>query len=107
MKPDTAGPGGQAFDQLDERLDDVFEVLAHAYRRFVLVYLASEGREADPRSIAVSLARYDEETTVDRAHLSLRHAHLPKLEAARFVEWDGVVRLREEAERALEILGVA
>lgn len=104
MVPDTASPGGQAIDQLDDRLDDVFDALAHAYRRFALVYLDGSSQPVSSRSLAVSLAEWDEGASVDRVHSSLHHAHLPKLESAGFVDYDDAVQLREEADRALAVL---
>lgn len=108
MTSDTASPGGTAFDQLDEKLDDVFDALAHAYRRFALVYLAGENGPVPARSLAASLADWDDEVSVERVQITLQHVHLPKLQAVGFVDYDSDaddVALRDEANRPLALLG--
>lgn len=60
------------------RLDDLFDVLTHRYRRRLLVALLY-----DPRT---ALEIPDESTQA--SEVEFHHVHLPKLEEQGFIEWD-------------------
>lgn len=82
-----------------EALDALFEVLADAQRRSVLVYLDErDGNVAAFTDLIDALA--DEDASTDereRIATRLRHAHVPKLAASGLVEYDDrsdVVRYR-------------
>jgi DNA-binding transcriptional ArsR family regulator len=81
--------------------DEVFRALAAGTRRAVIQHLlAQSGKERVtnlPASItqADSIGALDDETVEadggtdrDRAHLHLKHVHLPRLEAAGLIDWD-------------------
>lgn len=102
--PDTAGTGGAAGEELSERRDDLFEALAHRYRRFVLVYLHGADSPVSPRTLAEAIAARVDETSGERVLLLLHHTHLPKLAAAGCVEYDDDVRLADAARPALDLL---
>lgn len=68
------------------RLAEVFQALAHPYRRQLLVALLDhnpqDDSDVDPLDIFVS----DGES--DAFETELRHSHLPALEAKGFITWD-------------------
>jgi hypothetical protein len=69
----------------DDSLDELFELLSHEYRRYILWALADpDGRTDEP--IGTTLFAGDDEPDILR--LELRHNHLPKLDDAGLVDWD-------------------
>lgn len=89
-------------------LDATLDVLSHSTRRYVLWYLDRESDAVSVATLASAVASWragdgrtdgeqtdeqtsDEESAIDpdarrRAHLSLRHVHLPRLESAGLIE---------------------
>lgn len=79
--------------------DDLFDALAHGRRRRVLRSLAAARLPVDVEALARDVAAREHggsadsrETVpaeaVERVHVSLHHAHLPKLDAAGLVDYD-------------------
>jgi hypothetical protein len=72
-------------DRDDDSFDELFEVLSHEYRRYILWSLADpDGRTDEP--IRTTLFAGDDEPDILR--IELRHNHLPKLDDAGLVDWD-------------------
>lgn len=74
-------------EQSDERMDIVFDVLAHPYRQTIVRTL---DREA-PMSLAELAERLYEArelASVQRAKVALVHHHLPRMEDAGVVDYD-------------------
>lgn len=72
-------------DSDDGSLDELFELLSHEYRRYVLWTLADpDGRTDEP--IRMTLFAEDDEPDILR--IELRHNHLPRLDDAELVDWD-------------------
>lgn len=70
---------------LSPSLDPVFDALADGYRRRLLLALL----DCSPRNAADALESADEsDGDVSAMRVEMRHCHLPKLEAAGFIEWD-------------------
>lgn len=72
--------------QTTERLSEVFDLLVHPYRRYVLYHLTHESKEVTIDALATAIAKWDkDETKADWGAKSndvetiLRHVHLPKL----------------------------
>jgi len=84
--------------RLDERTvtDALFESLAHGTRRRVLRYLDALGGPTTLRQLVTALVGEESSRSLDaepqgrndRILLSLRHVHLPKLQAAGLIEWE-------------------
>ncbi|WP_251342087.1 DUF7344 domain-containing protein [Haloplanus halophilus] len=72
-----------------ERLDAVFDVLADARRRRILRVLidADEDATTVPALAEALSAREPERPPTDRLVVSLRHVHLPKLDASGVVDY--------------------
>jgi len=64
------------------RMDEMFATLADRERRRVLLALLEHNPQ--PEVIGVGSDDFGD----DRRLLQLTHAHLPKLEAAGYIEWD-------------------
>lgn len=86
----------------------VFGVLSDARRRVLLRYLLERDRGAAVATIAKHVAATEHDgpgsaapdDAIDRAHVSLYHHHLPKLEDGGLVEYDrdrNLVTLTEQA----------
>jgi len=73
----------------EERLDAVFEVLADARRRRIIRILRTQDGDTIPvPALAQALAsREPGESEPDQLTISLRHVHLPKLDATGVVEY--------------------
>jgi hypothetical protein len=79
--------GNRTHGTEDDHLDALFGVLADARRRRVIRILDDADADVTPVSaIAESLATR-EATPTDRLVVSLRHVHLPKLDAAGVVDF--------------------
>lgn len=78
----TEGPK----DGDDEAMDELFEVLSHEYRRYILWMLADAEDRTDEPTRRTLFAGGDDEP--DILHLQLRHNHLPKLDDYGLVDWD-------------------
>jgi hypothetical protein len=81
--------GGNRHRTDDERVDAVFEVLADARRRRVVRILRThDGDTTSVPALAEALAsREPGDPDPDRLVVSLRHVHLPKLDATGVVEY--------------------
>lgn len=82
------------FDVGDDRRDQLFDVLSHPYRRFVLDNLLSVEMPVPVRELSADLAEW-ETSASDRSgekrstiEISLVHNHLPKMAEAEFIEYD-------------------
>lgn len=69
-----------------DRLDSLFETLAHRHRRHVLTVLADEAQSDSDRVELDELARGLADRT--RFRIALHHQHLPVLERAGYIEWE-------------------
>ncbi|MFB6196634.1 MAG: hypothetical protein ABEI80_10715 [Haloplanus sp.] len=88
--PTVSESGSEQYRQPDEdRLDVVFEVLSDARRRRIIRILRTdEYRTPTVTALAEALAsRESRDASADRLVGSLRHVHLPKLDAADVVEY--------------------
>jgi hypothetical protein len=84
----------------DNSLDELFELLSHEYRRYILWTLADpDGRTDEP--IRTTLFPGDDEPDILR--IELRHNHLPKLDDAGLVDWDPEAETLERGPRFEEI----
>lgn len=76
--------------------DTVFELCSDRYRRIVLAILAGEQRSLTLDDLAKTIVKLTHETplrevsgeTIAGVKTSLYHIHLPKIEAARLIEFD-------------------
>lgn len=95
-------------------LDTVYETLGHPRRRY-LCYTLLEDREWTLREVARKVAAWEHDVSEDevpnreseRAHVSLYHAHVPKLVDEGVVEFDATtetIRAGENAEQVLAAL---
>lgn len=98
------------------RLDEIFEALSHQHRRFILYYLRNH-EVVSVDELARGIAAMEAECPPDAvsAHENERmvtrlvHTHLPKLEDARFIEYDRrsrTVRYTEPPTLLTKILSV-
>lgn len=95
-------------EEPDDSLNDLFEVLSHEYRRYILWALANpDGRTEE----GIDTSRFmSSENEPDILQLELRHNHFPKLDDYGLVDWDPETEtLRrgprfEEAEPFLELI---
>jgi len=79
------GVGGNRYEE--GRVDAVFDVLSDARRRRVVRVLRDHGDATPVSDLAAALAvREPGEHEPERLTVSLRHTHLPKLEATGVVE---------------------
>lgn len=70
-------------------LSELFEMLSHRYRRRVLVAVAEhDPRDDDISEESVADGQTEGDETLEDVVLQFHHVHLPKLEAAGFIEWD-------------------
>jgi len=77
-----SSPGGDC-------LDEVFAALGHRLRRRVLLRLL----DRPSTSIDDLLPAHEGNEHRDRVEVQLHHAHLPTLDDADFVDWDGERRI--------------
>ena len=85
--------------------DAWFDLLADGLRRRLLLDLTAEA--PPPASLAVPEDLVREEEDPERLHVQLSHIHLPKLAAARVIEWrpgSEVVSTGPAFERMLPLL---
>jgi DNA-binding transcriptional ArsR family regulator len=90
----------------EERVDAMFDVLADARRRRVVRILRSREVPISASALAAALAeREPGDPDPDQLVLSLRHVHLPKLDATGVVAYDpDRSRIRYDAPALLERL---
>lgn len=77
--------------------DEVFELLKSTRRRYALHYLLHEGSPGDLSTLATHVAAWEYETTPEelmpkqrkRVYIALYQTHLPKLEDAGIIDFDG------------------
>jgi hypothetical protein len=72
-------------ERTDDSLDELFELLSHKYRRYILLTLATPDDRTDEPVEMTLFAGNDEP---DILRIELRHNHLPKLDDAGLVDWD-------------------
>lgn len=73
---------GFASDLLHPRVDQMLEIMSKRHRRLVLLLLQQETIK-----LASDGIRY-ENSEAEVPNIELTHNHLPKLEAAGYIEWD-------------------
>ncbi|MDS0474671.1 hypothetical protein [Natrinema sp. 1APR25-10V2] len=77
--------------------DTVLELCRHPHRRTVLAVLAQQKRAITIQDITKTIAKHTHEAplteasgeTLTRIQHSLHHVHLPKIEAAGVIDYDG------------------
>lgn len=74
------------------RLTEVFDILMHPYRRYVLYHLTHESEVATIDTLATAIANWErDETSINwgaeskKIETALRHMHLPKLADANLI----------------------
>lgn len=77
---------GRPNDDSGDSLNDLFEVLSHEYRRYVLWVLADPDNRAGEAIDTTQFTGPDGEP--DILQLELRHNHFPKLDDYGLVDWD-------------------
>jgi hypothetical protein len=68
--------------------DRVFEALADADRRHLLSVLAAAGEDDAPLTVPDDVVEQAPDADADALATRLHHAHLPKLAAMDYVEWE-------------------
>lgn len=101
------------FDDPDEELDEIYEILGNRRRRIVLRYL-NEKRRANLSDMAREIAAIENKKSVGqvdeseggRMYIALYQVHLPRLEEANIVEVDedNDVRIKKDARKFLEYM---
>lgn len=97
------------FDAGGERKDQLFDVLSHSRRRFVLDTLQSVEIPVSVGDLVTELARWESERPdpsgdrKDAVELALVHTHLPKMADAGFVRYDALGRTVRLADRTEEV----
>ncbi|WP_226041797.1 ArsR family transcriptional regulator [Natrinema sp. DC36] len=109
-------------EQTQSGMNEMFDLLRHPYRRYVLYHLTRESETVDFDTLASSLANWDagqpEESRTSSAtiEVQLRHMHLPKLADAglitfaqerQSIELDGINRGGQFIDQAAHIDGYA
>lgn len=96
------------FDSGGDRRDELFDVLSHPRRRFVLDNLLTVEVPVSLETLATELVEW--EAPLDRSggetgavELSLVHKHLPKMDETEFVEYDAAERTVTLADRTDEV----
>ncbi|ELZ46318.1 hypothetical protein C464_10903 [Halorubrum coriense DSM 10284] len=77
--------------------DELFSLLSNPRRRFILQYLNKNPESIRLQALATEVAAWENETDPEeltdkeqkRLYVSLHQTHIPKLEAAGIVEYDG------------------
>lgn len=79
-------PGGEAVASSNTSLDEIFDVLTHPYRRYVLYYLRAHSEVVTIDTLTAMLANeLDGSSTpaesgpTEHVEVALHHTHLPKL----------------------------
>ncbi|UPV74296.1 hypothetical protein M0R89_17385 [Halorussus limi] len=96
MENEASETNGLGFEVGGDRQDELFSVLSHPYRRFVLQHLQTADSPIPVAELTTELVAWersqseigrsgDERT---RVGVSLVHNHLPKMADARVVEYD-------------------
>ena len=85
MTRDSSDHAG-SLQATETELDRAFDVLSHPYRRRILTALAEGNPREEDEFSPEQLQADDEDLRVFTTELF--HVHLPKLEAAGYVEWD-------------------
>ncbi len=102
MSIQTSHAEDTAAESVDERLslskDDLFHLLQNGRRRAILRYFATnpDQEEFDMRTLAESIAAWENETTVEqlssdqrqRVYIALYQSHLPKLDDYGVIEYN-------------------
>jgi|AntDeeMetagen681_2_1112603.scaffolds.fasta_scaffold09845_2 hypothetical protein len=87
-----------------EDLDDVFDVLAHRYRRAIIEHM-EWGEPATLADLVATLSDEDDSVAASDVRVALVHTHLPRLVDADVITYDADRRVAElddaVAERAI------
>jgi DNA-binding transcriptional ArsR family regulator len=95
-------------DQQRLSQETVFDLLSSARRRYILYYLREHEGEATINELATQIAAWENDRPVEeltsqdekRVYVSLYQTHVPKLEQAGIVEYDGDTGLVTLTDRA-------
>lgn len=90
--------------------EDIFEILSHRRRRYILHYLKRNGTSARIGDMARQIAAWENEVDVDkvtttqhkRLYTALYQSHLPRMDDAGILEYDqesGTAELTDEGEK--------
>ncbi|WP_139172756.1 DUF7344 domain-containing protein [Halopelagius longus] len=99
------------FDADGDRLDELFDVLSHRHRRFVLDTLLTAALPVPVKELTTDLVEWEANRPVsgrsgderDGIEISLVHNHLPKMADAGFVRYDAADRTVTLADRTDEV----
>lgn len=76
-------------------LDEMFDLLTHPHRRYVLYYLRQDGEGVGLETLAAAIANWDGDSSGgdqsdnrEAIEVMLRHTHLPKLADAGIITFD-------------------
>ncbi|MFB1066595.1 ArsR family transcriptional regulator [Natrinema sp. H-ect4] len=93
-------------EQTQSGMNEMFDLLRHPYRRYVLYHLTHESETVDFGTLAASLANWDaghpeesRNTSSATVEMQLRHMHLPKLADA------GLITFAQESQ-SIELDGI-
>lgn len=80
------------------RLNEIFDLLTHPHRRYVLYHLRTKARDVGIETLAAAIADWNEThsgmeraSRIDKIKTALYHTHLPKLAKAGFITIDTAV----------------
>ncbi|WP_049935474.1 DUF7344 domain-containing protein [Haloplanus natans] len=85
----------------NDSLNELFEILSHEYRRYILWVLADPERRTEGGLGAILRTEDGEEP--DLLELELRHNHLPKLDDYDLVDWDPSTETLTRGSRFAEV----
>lgn len=110
MVGDSRTADSSKFESFDRSFDEIFDVLSHHHRRYVLACLLEHGEPVALTDLAEAVASHEHGTAskeitdeaVTAIETALHHLHIPKLVGADIVEYDPeqtMIRLAEGAEQ--------
>lgn len=111
MANQFSGTDLSKFDAGDDRQDDLFDVLSHQHRRFILHALRTAEMPVPVGELATELVAWEVQRPVsdrsgddrDAIEVSLVHTHLPKMADAGLIKYNVTGQIVTLADRSDEI----